>query len=211
MRKWMCHTKAIYHVCVTGERQVTDCCDCKKFFLQSAPRYHCCSLFFSKLSSWGALLHVSTSIFSLFLTLVLQCWGCSIRVADAAVHSAQTRPNRLATRLFKMSTSRKQNAIWYSGPASMQQNLNRSENGQHQDNALWSIHTHSQPTNTFGKLQVFFLHCEPMRNKGQKHSLPSHLDGFSFQISLEHTVYVSRTVFKPPTTKASVQLCSAFQ
>lgn len=47
-----------------------------------------------------------------------------------------------------------------------------------------------------------------VRNKGQKHSLTSHLDGFPFQISLEQTVYVSCTVFKPLTTEASVKLCS---
>ena len=50
---------------------------------------------------------------SLSLILVLQRWGCSVRVADAAVYSTQTKPKRFATRLFKMSTSRKQNAIQY--------------------------------------------------------------------------------------------------
>lgn len=46
-----------------------------------------------------------------------------------------------------------------------QQNLNCSENGQHQNNTFKSICTRSQPKNTYGKLQVFFLLCK-QRNKG---------------------------------------------
>lgn len=91
-----------------------------------------------------------------------------------------------------------------------QQNLNCSENEQHQDNTLKSICTHSQPKNTSGKLQVFFLFCK-QRSKDQKYSLPKHLDDFSFQIALDSKIYVSHAKLKPPSSKASVKFCSALQ
>jgi len=60
----------------------------------------------------------------------------------------------------------------------------------------------------FWKVTGFFLSWKPVRYKVQKQSLPGHLNGFSFQTSLEHTVYVSCTVFKPPSAEALVELCS---
>lgn len=150
----------IYHVCTTVGGQATDWC----MLLSTVTAFPLQTV------SLRCFYYVSTSSSSLPLSRsVLQRWRCSSRVTDAAVHSTQTKPKRFAMRLFRLSTCRKQNAIW-TAPASMQQNLHCSENGQQQDDALWSTCTHSQPKNTFGKLQVFFLPCKPMRNKGQKHS-----------------------------------------
>lgn len=59
--------------------------------------------------------HVQLLSFSLFLILLFQHWGCSIRGADGGAHSTRTKTKRFATGLSKLSTSRKPNAtqhIW---------------------------------------------------------------------------------------------------
>lgn len=203
----------IYHVCAHGEVQATGCWDHKKFSVWSAPQYHHCLLFSSKPSAWTVLLplSVSSSSHSPSLSFCFSSAEAAASVVQMLEFTALT-PNQKHFQWDYLN--------WVPPGSQMlqstselssinQQNLNCSENGQQQDNTLKSICTHSQPKNTSGKLQVFFLLCK-QRNKGQKHSLPRHLDGFSFQISLDHRVYVSPAVLKSPSSEASVKFSSAF-
>lgn len=190
----------IYRVCALGEIQATGCWDCKKFSVWSAPRYHHCLLFSSKPSAWSVLLTVSVSSSSHSPSLSF-CFS-SAEAAASVVQMVEFTPNQkdFQRDYLNWVPPGRQMLQSTSELSINQQNLNCSENGQQQDNALKSISTHSQPKNTSGKLQVFFLLCK-QRNKGQKHSLPRHLDGFFFQISLDQRVYVSHAALKRSLSK----------